>query len=211
MLDLACAPDIAAHYDVPVALVAQIASAQRGGAPVISGDWIPALERAGFVIDQIHRMPCVAVAAASWVLASQRALVRVPGYIESLADSAGREFGVSATLLLAVAWQESHFDPLAVSKVGAQGLMQFMPQTWAEFGIGSPFSPQDSMRAGARYLAYLLKRYDGDVRLALAAYNAGPSAVDQAGRAIPPYKETQKYVPGVLGHWARFLSKGAKV
>lgn len=207
MLD--CTPDIAAHYGVPVALVAQITDGQRGS-PVIASDWLPALSRAGFEIDLIHRMPCVTIAAASWVLASQRALVRVPGYVESLADSASAATGVPSALLLAVAWQESHFDPLAVSQAGAQGLMQFMPDTWAEFGEGSPFSPQASMQAGARYLAYLLKRYNGDVRLALAAYNAGPTAVDRAGGKVPSFKETQKYVPGVLGHWARFQSKRAK-
>ena len=100
-------------------------------------------------------------------------------------------------LLGAVALQESGLYPCAVSSAGATGLMQLMPATAMEFGVGDPFDPWQSLQGGGQFLKQLLNRYNGDVRLALGAYNAGPSRVDYFG-GIPPFAETQNYVESVM-------------
>jgi soluble lytic murein transglycosylase-like protein len=109
---------------------------------------------------------------------------------------------ISAQLLEAVIAVESAYNPLAVSPKGAQGLMQLMPATASRFGVADPFDPRQNVRAGARYLRELLGMFGGDLRLALAAYNAGEQAVIRAGHRIPPYAETQRYVPRVLARLA---------
>ena len=90
--------------------------------------------------------------------------------------------------------QESHFNSIAVSPVGAQGLMQLMPGTAARFGVSNAFDPSQNIAAGAKYLSQLLGMFGGRVDLALASYNAGEGAVLKFGKQVPPYKETQDYV-----------------
>ncbi|MBV8749282.1 MAG: lytic transglycosylase domain-containing protein [Candidatus Eremiobacteraeota bacterium] len=104
---------------------------------------------------------------------------------------------VDAKLVNSVIQSESHGDPSAVSRVGAQGLMQLMPGTSAMYGVANPFDPYENVDAGTRYLHDLLHRYKGNVRLALAAYNAGPGAVD-AAHGVPRYAETRAYVDRVV-------------
>ncbi len=107
-----------------------------------------------------------------------------------------RQHNVSPALVKAVIHAESAFNPQARSRVGAQGLMQLMPATAAELGVASPFDPEQNIDGGVRYLAMLLKMYNNDVRLATAAYNAGPGAVRRYN-GVPAYPETRAYVQRV--------------
>lgn len=110
-----------------------------------------------------------------------------------LVDSGTRN-GVDPLLLYSVMHQESSFKSHALSPKGARGLMQLMPGTAARFGVTSIFDPRQNIEGGARYLRFLLDRFDGNVNLALAGYNAGEGAVEKYGWQIPPYAETQEYV-----------------
>jgi soluble lytic murein transglycosylase-like protein len=103
---------------------------------------------------------------------------------------------VSPGLVRAIITVESHGDPSAISRAGAQGLMQLMPQTSSSYGSANPFDPGSNVAAGCRYLRALLARYGNNVALAVAAYNAGPGAVD-ASRGVPPFPETRAYVSRV--------------
>jgi soluble lytic murein transglycosylase-like protein len=107
-------------------------------------------------------------------------------------DTAQRE-GLDPRFVHAVIWQESKYDPVAKSHAGAQGLMQLMPATAKRFGCDDPNNVQANIQAGTKYLHWLLKRFDGNVELALAGYNAGEGAVDKYD-GIPPYNETRNYV-----------------
>lgn len=127
----------------------------------------------------------------------------LPGdQIDGLVSDAARRHAVSSDLLRAVIRQESGGYPCAVSPVGAQGLMQLMPDTAQHLRIRNPIDPRQSVDGGARYLRELLDRYGGDVERALGAYNAGPGAVDKYG-GVPPYAETQGYVANILNWLTR--------
>ena len=108
-----------------------------------------------------------------------------------------RRHDVRPSLVRAVVQVESGFNPRAYSSKGAMGLMQLMPATAREFGVRNPFNPEENIRGGVAYLRQLLDRYDNNEQLALAAYNAGPGAVDKHGQSIPPYRETRDYVTKV--------------
>jgi soluble lytic murein transglycosylase-like protein len=116
---------------------------------------------------------------------------------DDLISDASERFGVSFPLLKAIIKAESDFDPQAVSKKGAMGLMQIMPQNFKLLGLKDPFDPSQNINAGTRYFKQLYDRFNGKLALSLAAYNAGPTAVDRY-KTIPPYEETEEYVRRVL-------------
>ncbi len=120
----------------------------------------------------------------------------MPSVSDLLAASAAK-WGISLNLLTAVAQRESSFNPFAVSSAGAQGVMQLMPVTATQYGVSDPFDAAQNVDAGAHLLSDLLKRYNGNTALALAAYNAGPGNVSKYG-GIPPFPETQSYVNRIL-------------
>jgi soluble lytic murein transglycosylase-like protein len=113
---------------------------------------------------------------------------------DGLIEQHAQSNGVRAELVRAVMQVESAFNQYARSPKGALGLMQLMPATIRQFGVRNPFNPAENIRAGVAYLRQLLDRYGNDEQLALAAYNAGPGAVDKHGTTVPPYKETRNYV-----------------
>ena len=115
---------------------------------------------------------------------------------------AGQAAGVDPRFIHAVIRQESRYKKEALSHVGAQGLMQLMPATAKRFGCDDPHDAVENIKAGTKYLAWLLKRFDGDVSLALAGYNAGEGAVDKYD-GVPPYSETQNYVRKIVANYGK--------
>jgi soluble lytic murein transglycosylase len=116
---------------------------------------------------------------------------------DEVINEASRRFGISFSLLKAMIRAESAFNPKAVSRKGALGLMQIMPENLETLMVNDPFNPRQNIMGGTRYFKALLQRFNGKVPLALAAYNAGPTTVDQY-RDIPPYPETEAYVQKVM-------------
>jgi soluble lytic murein transglycosylase-like protein len=121
------------------------------------------------------------------------------GEYESLIDQAASRNGLDPAVLHGLIQQESGFDPSATSSAGASGLTQLMPGTASSLGVADPLNPAESIEGGARYLGQLMTQFGGNTEDALAAYNAGPGAVEQYG-GTPPYAETQSYVSKVLGY-----------
>jgi soluble lytic murein transglycosylase-like protein len=111
-------------------------------------------------------------------------------------SAAAKDYGVEEAIVRAIIHAESAYNPNALSRVGAQGLMQLMPATARRFGVGNPFDASQNIRGGVQYLAFLLKRFNGNLSMAAAGYNAGEGAVDKY-RGVPPYSETQRYVQRV--------------
>jgi soluble lytic murein transglycosylase-like protein len=128
---------------------------------------------------------------------SANMLARASQY-DAIIEKAAVSAAVEPNLLRAVIVVESGFNSRAVSKRGAVGLMQLMPATASRFGVLNPYDPLENVHGGARYLKFLMDRFGQNVRLALAAYNAGEEAVDRNGGQIPPFTETMAYVPKVL-------------
>jgi soluble lytic murein transglycosylase len=122
---------------------------------------------------------------------------------DHLIAEAAQTYEVPFPLLKAIIKAESNFDPKAVSKVGASGLMQIMPENFESFNIKDPFNPWENIMAGTGYFSSLLMRFNGKLPLALAAYNAGPSMVDKYND-IPPFLETQDYVEKVIKYYYLF-------
>ncbi|HZO93330.1 MAG TPA: lytic transglycosylase domain-containing protein [Candidatus Baltobacteraceae bacterium] len=130
-----------------------------------------------------------------------------PAQIDSLVSQNAATWQVDPALLKAVIANESGFDANATSRTGAQGLMQLMPETAASLGVRDAYDPVQNVAGGARYLRGLLDRFGGDMRLAVAAYNAGPGAVEKYGD-VPPYAETRNYVDNVLSSFQKYRSSG---
>jgi soluble lytic murein transglycosylase-like protein len=155
----------------------------RGGGEIA----LPAGHVRGYVPDEVIEEVEKAAIAASGTI----------GALRQLASDVARRHGLDPELVMAVAGVESAFQPKAVSRKGAQGLMQLMPGTARDLGVADPFDPASNLDGGTRYLRDLLAKYDGDLPKALAAYNAGPTAVNRH-QGVPPYKETRDYVKKVL-------------
>jgi len=122
---------------------------------------------------------------------------------DTIITRASREFGVDTSLIKAVIKAESDFDHQAVSHKGAQGLMQLMPDTANEINVKDPFDPEENIFGGTRYLSHLIKRFNNDNKLALAAYNAGPEKVE-ACKGVPPIPETKTFVKRVLNYYQTY-------
>lgn len=130
-----------------------------------------------------------------------------PDRYAPLVEQAAREHNVDRALLQAMIATESGFDPRAVSRKGAVGLMQLMPETARRYGVRNPYDPADNIRGGAKYLRDLMQKFNNDLSLTLAAYNAGEDAIVQYGNRIPPYRETLDYVPRVLTLYREYQRK----
>ena len=120
--------------------------------------------------------------------------------IQNMVTNACTKYNIDPKLVMALIQQESGFNQNAISKAGAQGLMQLMPATAKSLGVTNAFNPQENIEGGVKYLKGLLDRFNGNKILALAAYNAGPNAVTKHN-GIPPYKETQNYVRNILKNY----------
>ena len=138
--------------------------------------------------------------AASCKGVDKATLDKRAGQWQALVTKHSKAHGVPAALVRAVMRVESCFNPRAVSRVGARGLMQLMPETAARLGVADSFDAEQNISGGVRYLSQLLVRFNNNTRLAVAAYNAGPSAVD-AYRGVPPFPETRSYVQRVIAEY----------
>ncbi len=119
--------------------------------------------------------------------------ITVPKDLDEIIKNAARKYDLPEQLIKSVIQQESSFNPEAVSSTGASGLMQLMPSTAKSLGVTNVFDPAENINAGSKYLRSMLDRFGGDIKLALAAYNAGPGNVERYN-GVPPFKETQNYV-----------------
>ena len=126
---------------------------------------------------------------------------------DPMIERAARSAAVRPELVRAVIVVESAFNPRAVSKRGAQGLMQLRPATARRYGVSDAFDPEQNITAGAHYLRDLMARFGNNLELTLAAYNAGEDAVERYGRSIPPFSETRHYVPAVMSVYHKLLTQ----
>ncbi|MBW2091541.1 MAG: lytic transglycosylase domain-containing protein [Deltaproteobacteria bacterium] len=126
--------------------------------------------------------------------------------IQKHVKAAAKTYGLDPALIRAIIKAESAYDPFAVSLAGAKGLMQLMPKTAVEMKVKDTFDPQENIFGGCKYLRYLLNRYNGDLKLALAAYNLGPQKISQ-DKKIPPVRETNQYIQRVIHYYQDYKNE----
>lgn len=230
----ACIAEAAASYQVAQADIAAIVANglpagtiknNRVGPMAIPTQWLPIFERMGISQQTIVQDACQNIIVGTWVLAYtakykdwQRQVyapqkIRVSKALQqrrqqwaTTIDEAALKTGTPAALIHAVISVESGYKAAAVSSAGAIGMMQLMPKTAAMLGV-NPWIEAENILGGAKYLAQLNRQFAGNWHLALAAYNAGPVAVTKHGYRIPPFSETQAYVPRVLAMYAALLGE----
>src|SRR4029434_1523999 len=156
--------------------------------------------------NQAATQQAVLKGAADDMLPSGQLSPKITQFMSMIKASAARH-GVPPELVAGIVWQESRANPQAKSYCGAQGLMQLMPQTAAGLGVTNAWDPAQNIEGGTKYIKQMLDRFGGKVEYAVAAYNSGPGNVTKYG-GIPPFKETQNYVPNVLGYAANFKASG---
>ena len=125
-----------------------------------------------------------------------------PKNVDEIISAVSKKYNVDENFIRAIIKQESGFNPNATSKKGAMGLMQLMPKTAKGLGVADAYNPEQNVEGGVKYIKSLIDKYDGDKKIALAAYNAGPTAVNRYG-GIPPYKETQNYVNKIMSMYEK--------
>jgi soluble lytic murein transglycosylase-like protein len=180
-------------------LLAGVAQADVFVSVDAKGDFVLSnVHRPGRHYERVVREPQAAVVS----LDQQPQMIAARPYAE-LVSKAATDNQLPAALLHAVIQTESSYNPSAVSPSGAGGLMQLMPDTAREMGVSNVYDPKANIQGGARYLKRLMTLFDNDIALAVAAYNAGPQAVLSRGGVIPPFAETQRYVPSVLRQYRR--------
>lgn len=216
-----CLASSAKNFNVdPIAIVAAIQysayhpNSRALGIMGIPTAWLPILRAAGFSKDQINRNPCTAIESGTFILAFQNRWLKkhVQSYRINVLPQRGilpptalapviqkycSRYNVPYDLVVAIINRESGFNAEAVSDKGAIGYMQLIPTTAARFGV-NPWNPMENIKGGIEYLATLLRKFNNNKVLAVAGYNAGGNAVVQWGYKIPPYAQTQAYVPAVL-------------
>ena len=208
---LLAAPSLFAGEGSFVASTAPAAKLRQEGKIVVSnrGNTITAFRFFGNIrqaLFSLRSAPSIATRPYGAVLFDPNATLKtpMPGYLSSVISEAARTHGVDPRLVAAVARRESALNPAAVSPVGACGLMQLMPSTARFLGISNVFDVRENVFGGTRYLRTLLDTFNGDLDLAVAAYNAGPGAV-QRYNGVPPYAETRAYVRAVRGSYEASL------
>ncbi|HST56923.1 MAG TPA: lytic transglycosylase domain-containing protein [Solirubrobacteraceae bacterium] len=193
--------DVAAAAQRVQQLQALIARAQSGASAASSGSssGSPGSFAAALSAASSTPAPTGVAASASFSAFASPTPAPTTGAYDALVQQAAARYGLDPALLHGLIQQESGFDPNAHSSAGAAGLTQLMPGTASSLGVSNPLDPAQSIDGGARYLSGMLSKFGGNTEEALAAYNAGPGAVQRYG-GVPPYAETQNYVSKVLGY-----------
>lgn len=225
LIDLpSCAIEAASTYRVPLDTVFRVIQAHQpgsGAGPMgVPLAWLPTLAHYGFNPYLVQHDVCMGLVAGEWILGLERMQgddagssqypvdvnsdVIPPAWVLPMAAAAATTYRVPEAFLLAIAAQESGFHTGLTSSAGAQGLMQLMPETAVRNGVSNPFDPNQSMDGAASYLSTLFAEFDGNLPLIAAAYNAGDQAVINYGHSIPPFTETENYVPDVLARYAYY-------